>query len=180
VLGLDVLLTDFIEPRTASLLELSLCLGEVEIFTAGAEALDGIDFGGLEGVVPGVCCSLDGWDELDVHLGGSSNVCNGFLCQLYSCLSVLKDNVSSDVWLAMRTIDNDTVVGTLLYLVSPDEWHRSSSVIITNDLDTILMGLGYLVIENLRFVVLDLNSHSTNLDFILDDISINIKGRDDR
>ena len=63
----------------------------------------------------------------------------GVLHDFNTRFSVVGDNVSSDVWLAMRTINNDTVKSTLLDLVSPDEGHGSSPVVITNDLNTILM-----------------------------------------
>ena len=78
----------------------------------------------------------------------------------------------------MRTIHNDTVKSTLLDLIPPNKRHRSSPVIITDNLDTIFMGFGDLIVKELRLVVLDLNSHSAYLNFILHYISINIERGD--
>ena len=80
----------------------------------------------------------------------------------------------------MRAIYNNAIEGALLDLISPDEGHGPGSVVISNDLNSILMRFGDLIVKELRLVILDLNSHSADLNLILDDVSINIQRCDDR
>ena len=84
---------------------------------------------------------------IDILQRVTANMGNGVLHDLDSRLSVISDNITSNIWLAMRTIHNDTIKSALFDLVSPNEWHRSSPVIITDNLDSILMRFGYLIVE---------------------------------
>ena len=64
---------------------------------------------------------------------------NGILHDLDSTLPVVRDDVSSNIWLTMRPKDNNTIKRALLNLVSPNQRHRSSLVIVSYNLDTILV-----------------------------------------
>ena len=75
----------------------------------------------------------------------------------------------------MLSKNNDSIIGTLLYLVSPNKRHWPSSIIITDDLNSIFMRLLNLIIKQLWLIVLNFNTDSTNLNLILYDVSINIK-----
>ena len=79
----------------------------------------------------------------------------------------------------MRTVNNNSVECALFNLVPPNKGHRPSPVVITDDLDSILVRFGDLIVKELGLVVLNLDSHSANLDFVLNYISINIERCDD-
>ena len=64
---------------------------------------------------------------------------NGILHDLDSTLPVVRDDVSSNIWLTMRPKDNNTIKRALLNLVSPNQRHRSCFIIVSYNLDTILV-----------------------------------------
>ena len=103
---------------------------------------------------------------------------NGVLHDFDTALTVVGNDVASDVGLTVRPIDYDTVVCALLYLVPPNKRHTPGPVIISNHLDSILVRLGNLVVKQLRFVVLDLNCDPADLNLILHNVSVNIKSCD--
>ena len=74
----------------------------------------------------------------------------------------------------MRAVNDDAVKSTLFNLVSPNERHGPGSVVISNNLDSVFVRLRDLIIEEFGLVVLDFNSHTANLNFILDNISVYI------
>jgi len=101
---------------------------------------------------------------------------NCILHNFNTTLTIVCDNVSSYIRFTVLTVNNNTIKCTLFNSISPDKWHWSRFVIITNYLNSIFMRLLDLVIKNLWFVIFNFDTNSTNLNFILDDISIYIKG----
>jgi hypothetical protein len=119
------------------------------------------------------------WYLIDVLFGCSSNVCDCILHQLDSSSSVIGNDVSSDIRLTLLTEDDDTIKGTLFDSISPDKWHAPRLVVVSKQLHSILMTFGDGVVEYLTFVILNLDANSTNLDFVLDDVRVNILSCDD-
>ena len=74
---------------------------------------------------------------------------NGVFHDFDSTLTVIGNNVASDVGLTVWPIDYDTVICALLYLVPPNEWHTPGPVIVSNHLDSILVRLRNLVVKQL-------------------------------
>ena len=64
-----------------------------------------------------------------------------------STLSVIGNDVSSDIRLAMLPKDYDSIISTLFNLISPDKRHRPRSIVVTNYLDAVFVGLLNLVVE---------------------------------
>ena len=77
----------------------------------------------------------------DVVLGLTSNMGNGILHDFDATLPIVGNNIAPNIWLAMRSKNNNTIESTLLYFVSPNQRHRPCFVIITDNLNAILMGL---------------------------------------
>ena len=98
---------------------------------------------------------------------------------LDTSLTVVSNDVSLDVRLAVSSIDQDSVHGALLDLVTPDKWSGKGLVVVSNDFQAIGMRLGDLIVKQFRLVVLHLNASLANLNLILYDIGVNIKRGDD-
>jgi hypothetical protein len=103
----------------------------------------------------------------------------GVVHQLDSRSSTICNYVSSDVWFAVHSVNEDAIVRTLFDSVPPNQRHASGFVVVTHKLHAILVALCNNVIKNLRLVVLDLNAECANLNFVLNDVCINIDCRDD-
>lgn len=56
-----------------------------------------------------------------------------------SRLSIVSDNIASNVWLTVRAINNDAIESALLNFIPPNERHRSCSVVVTHNLNAILV-----------------------------------------
>ena len=79
----------------------------------------------------------------------------------------------------MKSINYDSIVCTLLNSISPNERHRSSFIIVTDTLNSIFVGFRNLIVVNLRFVILNFNTNSADLYFILNDVCIHIESSSD-
>ena len=112
--------------------------------------------GGLILVVR-VTALVDRGDELDVDLGCAADVRLRTLSQLDAGLAVLNDNVATDVGLALLADANNAVVATRFDLIAPDDRRGTSRLVVSHDLDAVLMGLLYQVVHDSRLVVEDLN-----------------------
>ena len=99
-------------------------------------------------------------------------MCNRIFHDFYATFSIILNNITSYIWLAMLSKKNDSIVGALLNFISPNERHWAGLIIVTYDLDTVLMWFCYIIIKDFRFVILNLNTNTTNLDLILHDISM--------
>ena len=99
---------------------------------------------------------------------------NGILHNLDATLPIISYNISSYIRLAKLTIDNNTIISTLLDPVSPDERLASCSIVITDNLNAVFVRFLNLVVKNLTFITLYLNSNTTYLNLILNNIWMNI------
>ena len=115
----------------------------------------------------------------DVFLACASNVSNGFFHQFDTRSTIVGNDVPSDVWLTVLSITDHAIKRALLNPVPPNKRHTPSLVIIAHNLHSILMSLRNLVIKNLGLIILNLNSDSTNLHFVLDNIGVDVNGSDD-
>lgn len=102
-------------------------------------------------------------------------MCNSVLHDFYSTLSIIRNDIASNIRLAIGAKHYDTIESTLLNLVPPNQGHWSGTVVVSNDLDAVLMRLLNLIVKELRLVVLYLDTNTTNLNFILNDIRVNIQ-----
>jgi len=117
---------------------------------------------------------------LDVLFGSSTNVSLGGLHYFNTALTVVGDDVPSDVGLAVRAEHDHSVEGALLDLVAPHQGHGSRTIIHPDDLNAVLVRLEDLVVEYFGLVVLDLDADPADLDFILDDVRVDVESGDDR
>ena len=79
------------------------------------------------------------WKCHNILLGLPSDMCNGILHDLDSTLPIVGNDIASNIWLTMRSKDNDTIKSTLFNLVPPNQRHRSSFVIVSDNLYTVFM-----------------------------------------
>lgn len=75
----------------------------------------------------------------------------------------------------MGTKHNNSIESTLFDFVAPHEGHGAGSIVSAYDLNAVLVGLGDLIVENLRLIVLNLNAHSADLNLVLNDIGIHVE-----
>ena len=97
------------------------------------------------------------------------------LHDLDSTLSVIGNDITSDIRLTVHSIDYDSIISTLLNSISPNKRHWSGFIIVSDALNSIFMRFGNLIVVNLRFVILNFDTNSTNLDFILNDVCIDVE-----
>ena len=64
---------------------------------------------------------------------------NCLFCQLDTCLAVLLDDVSSNVWLALFSLANDSVVSTCLDMIPPNHWRADLTLVAAHNPNSIFM-----------------------------------------
>ena len=63
------------------------------------------------------------WKLHDIVLGLASDMGNGILHDFDATLPIVGNNIAPNIWLAMRSKNNNTIESTLLYFVSPNQRH---------------------------------------------------------
>lgn len=58
-----------------------------------------------------------------------------------STFSIVGDDVTSDVWLTVRSINYDSIIRALFNLIPPNQGHGPGPIVVTYYLNTILMRL---------------------------------------
>ena len=71
------------------------------------------------------------------------------LHDLNATLPVIGNDIASNVRLTMHSIDNDSIICTLLNPIPPNERHRSGFIIVTDTLNSVFVGFGNLIVVNL-------------------------------
>ena len=110
----------------------------------------------------------------DVLLGCSAYVRNGILHDLDAALTIIGNDIATDVRLAVLPEDDNAVKGALLDFVAPDKRHRSGFIVVTYDLDAVFVRFGDRVIKQLGLIVLDLDADTADLYLVLDDVGIHV------
>ena len=119
------------------------------------------------------------WKFKNVFFWISTNMSSCVFHDFDTTFSIISYNIASNIRLTMKSINYNSIIRTLFDSISPNEWHWSSFVIITNTLNSILMWFWNLVVINLGLIVLNFNSNSTDLYFILNDVGVNIQSCSD-
>ena len=83
----------------------------------------------------------------DVFFARATDVSDCILHYLDATLSIVGNDVPSDVGLAVLPEHDDAIEGTLLDLVPPNQRHRPGLVVVANNLHAVLVRLGYLIVE---------------------------------
>ena len=84
---------------------------------------------------------------------------DGVLRQLDASLSVLRNDVASDVWLALRSHAHDSVVSASFDVIAPYYWRAHLAFVAAYNLDPILVTLLNDVVNDAGAVVVDFDSH---------------------
>ena len=108
--------------------------------------------------------------KLNVSLLSATNVCDGQICELDSSLTVLLDDVASDVRLALFALDDDTVVATRSHHVLPNFGSAELRALRASDLDAVLVAALDLVLNQVGGVVVDLDTHFIQIELVLNDL----------
>lgn len=86
-------------------------------------------------------------NELDINLTASSDVSNCHLVYLNSGFATLYNNIASDVRLALLSSDEKAVGAACSELVPPDTGSTLGRLIKSLNVDSILQGLVYQVVD---------------------------------
>jgi len=123
----------------------------------------------LEGIVRRLIF-LSARDELDVYFRSSSNVGDGVLGQFDTSLSILLDNVPTDVRLALLSYGDDAVVAACFDVVTPNDRRAHLTLVAADDSDAVFVALLDDVIHKTRSIIVNLNPHEIQLHIVLFDV----------
>jgi hypothetical protein len=92
------------------------------------------------------------------------------LAELDPGLSVRVNHITSNVWLALFSVNKDAILPTGSDPILPDVWHAAGVLIVTDNLDTVFMRLFYQVFNNIGFVVQNFDANIVQTHLILNDL----------
>ena len=93
---------------------------------------------------------------------------NGLFSEFDAGFAVCLDHVTSDIWVALGALDNESVVAARRNDVLPDLGCTELGPIRSCDFDTVLMGALNLILDDVRLVVVDLDSHFIQIELVAD------------
>ena len=131
--------------------------------------------GGHESVVICVYGLLRVRNELDIRLFCATDMCDGVFSQFNACLAVLLDNVAAHVGVALAALDDDSVVSASVDGILPNLSRAQLRPIRSRDLDAILMTSVNLVLDQVRLIIVDLDSNFIQVKGVTDDERLDIK-----
>ena len=133
---------------------------------ATGERADCFLFGGHESVVGRHVSHAPGRDKLDVGLLRAADMRNGILCELDACLAVSLDHVTSDVWIALLTLNDEAVIPTTRDDVLPNLRRTELRAIRSRDLDAVLVRTLNLVLNDVGLVVVNLYADLVQVELV--------------
>ena len=116
-----------------------LLLAQDRLVAAPCEGADRFLLRRHEGVILRHVCHAPRRNELDVSFLRAADVRNGILCQLDASFAVRFDHVTSDIWVALLALNDETVVTTARDDVLPHLGLTELRAIGTGDLDAVLV-----------------------------------------
>ena len=131
--------------------------------------------GGHESVVVCVYGLLRVWNELDIRLFCATDMCDGVFGQLNARLAVLLDDVAAHVGVALAALDDDAVVSAGVDGILPNFGCAQLRPIRSCDLDAILVTSVNLVLDQVRLIIVDLDSNFIQVKGVTDDERLDIK-----
>ena len=93
---------------------------------------------------------------------------NSLLCEFDASFAVSFDLVASDIWVALSALDDQSVVAARSHDVLPDLGCTELGPIRSCDFDTVLMGALNLILDDVRLVIVDLDSHFIQIELVAD------------
>lgn len=97
-------------------------------------------------------------------------MCYSSFSELDAGPTVLGDDVASNIRLTVHSHTKNAVVATLTDVITPDQGSRIGRFIITNDFDSVFKGLLDCVVDNARFIIVNLNTVLVKNHFITVDL----------
>ena len=115
------------------------------------------------------------WNELDIRLLCAANVSNGVLCQFDASFSILLDDIASDVWVALATLDYDAIVATSVDCIFPHLRCAELGTICSSDLYAVFVTSFNPILDQMRLVVVNFYSDFIQIKRVANDQGLDIK-----
>ena len=131
--------------------------------------------GGHESVVVCIYSLLRVRNELDIRLFCSTDMCDSVFSQLDARLAVLLDDVTAHVRVALAALDDYAIVSTSVDGILPNFGCAQLRPIRSCDLDAILMTSVNLVLDQVRLIIVDLDSNFIQIKGVTDNERLDIK-----
>ena len=124
-----------------------------------------------ERIVRLVIITNAGWNELNVSLFGTTDVSDCELREFDASLSILFDDVTSNIGVALATLDNDSVVAACSDDVLPDFGGAELRAVGARYFDSVFVAALNFILDDVRLIVVNFDSHFVQVELVADDLS---------